>query len=70
MSLIYYSFKFFRYLATGNSFKSLAQYFMRGERTIGLVIAETTEAIWNCLQPLYMPVPDEDMWKCKAERYL
>lgn len=43
---------------------------MRGERTIGLVVAETTKAIWSCLQPLYMPVPDENMWKCIANRYL
>ncbi|XP_046679468.1 protein ANTAGONIST OF LIKE HETEROCHROMATIN PROTEIN 1-like [Homalodisca vitripennis] len=59
-----------RYLATGSSFKCLAQFFMRGERTIGLVVAETTEAIWSCLQPQYMPVPDENMWKCIAQRYL
>lgn len=42
---------------------------MRGERTIGLVVAETTDAIWRCLQPQYMPVPDESTWKHIAQRY-
>lgn len=70
-SILLYSqnFQLFRYLATGSSFKCLAQYFMRGHRTIGLVVAETTNAIWKCLQPLYMPVPDENMWKYNAQSY-
>lgn len=42
---------------------------MRGERTVGVVIAETTEAIWSCLQPEYLPVPTIDMWKNLASRY-
>lgn len=47
----------------------MAHYFKRGDTTIGKLIAETTEAIWNCLQPQFLPVPDNEMWKDVAERY-
>lgn len=42
---------------------------MRGETTVGKIIAETTEAIWECLQPTYLPVPSLELWKNIAARY-
>lgn len=60
---------FFRYLGTGSTFKSLAEYFLRGNRTVGMVIAETTEAIWKCLQPFYMPTPNCNMWRNISQRF-
>ncbi|XP_029343761.1 uncharacterized protein LOC115033804 [Acyrthosiphon pisum] len=58
-----------RFLATGCNFRALAQHFMRGETTVGKIIAETTEAIWECLQPTYLPVPSLELWKNIAARY-
>ncbi|XP_055627766.1 uncharacterized protein LOC129778273 [Toxorhynchites rutilus septentrionalis] len=58
-----------RYLATGCTFKALTHIFMRGDTTIGLVVKECTKAIWNVLQPLYMPVPTEAIWESTAQRY-
>lgn len=42
---------------------------MRGNNTIGQIIRECTIAIWECLQPNYMPVPTEDTWMTVAKRY-
>ncbi|XP_049813834.1 uncharacterized protein LOC126260542 [Schistocerca nitens] len=50
--------QFIRYLDTGRSFKSLTPYFIRGEQTIGLAVAKTTDGIGICLQPMYIAVPD------------
>lgn len=36
---------------------------------MGIVIAETTEAIWQCLQPSYMPTPNCNMWQNVAQRF-
>ncbi|KAJ8975683.1 hypothetical protein NQ317_001784 [Molorchus minor] len=51
------------------SFKSLTFQFYRGASTIGLIVRETTQAIWDSLQPVFMPIPTEEMWKGKAQRY-
>ncbi|KAJ8982002.1 hypothetical protein NQ317_004089 [Molorchus minor] len=50
-----------RYLASGNSFGSLAFNFRLGESTIKEIIYSTCEAIWIKLQSIDMPEPDEDM---------
>lgn len=51
---------FFRYLTTGDSFKSLSFQFYRGYTTVGRIVRETCDAIWKGLQPLFMPTPDEE----------
>lgn len=53
---------FFRYLAIGAAFRVLAFHFMRGEKAMGIVIEETTAAIWKCFKKQYMPLPSEHMW--------
>ncbi|KAJ8954953.1 hypothetical protein NQ318_000383 [Aromia moschata] len=47
----------YMYLATGDSYRALTYYFMRGLTTISNIIATTTEAIWTVLQPKYMSTP-------------
>lgn len=59
----------FRYLATGSSFVDLAQQFYRGKSTIGKIVRSMCNAIWTVLQPIYMPMPNEEMWREKAKRY-
>lgn len=34
-----------------------------------MTIAETTEAIWTCLHPEWLPVPDTNAWKNISARY-
>lgn len=56
-------------MATGDSFKNLSFQFYRGDTTIGRIVKETTAAIWESLQPLFMPVPNEETWRRNARRY-
>ncbi|KAJ8935465.1 hypothetical protein NQ318_007568 [Aromia moschata] len=58
-----------RYLATGDSYRALTYYFMRGLTTISNIIATTTEAIWTVLQPKYMSTPTPEKWTSIADRY-
>lgn len=59
----------YRYFATGCSFKTLSYYFLRGHTTIRKIVAETSKAIWEILQPKYMPYPSKDLWMQTANRY-
>ncbi|GJQ80664.1 hypothetical protein Trydic_g9248 [Trypoxylus dichotomus] len=60
--------RIFKYLAIGDGFKNLSFQFYRGDTTIGRIVKETTDAIWEGLQPLFMPIPNEEIWKRNAER--
>lgn len=42
---------------------------MLGATTVGAIVAETTEAVWKCLQPLYLSVPNVTEWKEIAHRF-
>lgn len=46
-----------RYLATGESYRSLAFQFRLGKSTLTTLIPEVCEAIWEALQPIYMRMP-------------
>lgn len=59
----------FRFLATGDSFRSLAFRFRIGVTTIHKIVKETVVVLWKKLQPLYMPVPDEETWQKTAEDF-
>ncbi|KAJ8946584.1 hypothetical protein NQ314_008839 [Rhamnusium bicolor] len=52
----------FEYLATGNSFRSLAFNYRLGERSVREIVYSCCDAIWRKLQPIVMPTPDEAMW--------
>ncbi|GFN95478.1 nuclease harbi1-like protein [Plakobranchus ocellatus] len=57
------------YLATGNSFRSLAFSFRLGFRTVRCIVQETCVLIWTLLQPQFLPKPDADLWAKTADGY-
>lgn len=59
-------FNHFRFLATGNSFRSMAFSFRLGEKTVRTIVYETCSAIWNKLK---ITVPTENDWKMISQRF-
>lgn len=59
----------FRFLATGESFKSLAFRFRLGYETVRTIIKKTVRVLFETLQPLHMPVPDASTWIKTAEGF-
>ncbi|XP_033098204.1 uncharacterized protein LOC117102112 [Anneissia japonica] len=53
--------KLVRYLATGDSYKTISFSYRVGKSTIVGIVPEVCEAIWR-LQPQYMPIPGEKDW--------
>jgi len=51
-----------RFLATGDSFNTIASSFRVGISTVAGIIFDTCEAIWLCLRPIFMPCPTKDEW--------
>ncbi|CAK1594284.1 unnamed protein product [Parnassius mnemosyne] len=51
-----------RYFASGNSFKALSYYFLRGPTSNRRIVHETSQVIWELLQPEYMPIPTTNKW--------
>jgi len=56
-------------LATGSTFVSLGLYFCRGGSTVGQIVAETTQIIWDVMNGYWMSKPNKDQWKNIAKRY-
>lgn len=56
----------FRYLATGDMFKTIAFSYRMGERTVSMIVSQVCKAIWRRLQPIYMPSPSMEMWESIA----
>ncbi|CAH2088918.1 unnamed protein product [Euphydryas editha] len=52
-----------RYLATGDSFKTIAESFRLGYTTVQEIIHTTCPALWEVLSKMVMPIPDEEKWK-------
>ncbi|KAI8431910.1 hypothetical protein MSG28_004461 [Choristoneura fumiferana] len=48
-----------RYLTTGDSFQSLSFSFRLGGSTVSNIVKEVCKAIWETLQPEYMPAPQK-----------
>nr|XP_037285860.1 protein ALP1-like [Rhipicephalus microplus] len=46
-----------RFLANGDTFRSLSFNFLTGRSTAGEIVRETTAVLWHVLQPLYMKFP-------------
>ncbi len=57
-----FNFKFFSFLATGDSLKSLHYNFRVGITTAYNIIVETCEALWVRLSPVYLKFPSEEDW--------
>lgn len=47
----------------------LGLYFCRGESTVGQIVAETTQIIWDVMNGYWMSKPNKDLWKNIAKRY-
>ncbi|XP_077111133.1 uncharacterized protein LOC143766998 [Ranitomeya variabilis] len=58
-----------RFLATGESLTSLHYQFRLGISTISGIVKETCRAIWDILQPEYIPQPSMDIWLRSAEQF-
>ncbi|XP_023213250.1 protein ALP1-like, partial [Centruroides sculpturatus] len=60
-----------RFLATGETFRSLSYSFRVGRTTVTKIVRETSFAIWNRLKGTYMKVPQtEEEWQNIAEGFL
>lgn len=58
-----------RYLATGSSFKTLGYSFRVSDVTVGRIVKETCQAIWDNLHTLHMPFPKENDVKSIVESF-
>ena len=54
---------FFRFLATGDSYTTIAASFRTHKSTICKIVLETCDAIWRNLQPKALPTPTAESWK-------
>ncbi|XP_054091535.1 uncharacterized protein LOC128923103 [Zeugodacus cucurbitae] len=58
-----------RFLATGASFASLAFSFRLGKSTVGAIVKETTQVLWDNMFTIHMPQPNEQCFQEIAEQY-
>ncbi|KAJ8359178.1 hypothetical protein SKAU_G00157030 [Synaphobranchus kaupii] len=58
-----------RYLATGDSSRSLSYRFRVGWCTVSKIVPEVAKAIWEGLVHEYMPVPKEEDWRAIAKEF-
>ncbi|KAK1165476.1 protein ALP1-like, partial [Acipenser oxyrinchus oxyrinchus] len=58
-----------RFLATSDSFQTISFSYRVGHTTVGNIVSETCNAMWNVLQDKYMPIPIEDDWKEIADKF-
>ena len=55
-------FVYYRFLATGDSYSTIANSFRVGSSTIVEIIRTTCLALWDVLQPTVMRPPDQKRW--------
>jgi len=53
-----------RYLASGDSMRSLSYAFRVGHNTISKIVSETCETIWKCLKDTVFIKNNEELAKC------
>uniref|UniRef100_A0A8C5EMV6 Zgc:194221 n=1 Tax=Gouania willdenowi TaxID=441366 RepID=A0A8C5EMV6_GOUWI len=58
-----------KYLATGDSFRTIANSFRVGVSTVSIIVPEVAAAIWDCLVEEFMAVPTTEEWKSIAETF-
>lgn len=57
-------------MATGDSYQTIAYSYRIGKTTVGRIINEVTDAIWDCLKPLVLEeIKDEHKWRKIAENF-
>ena len=54
---------YFRFLASGDSYHTLAGRFRIAYSTVSLIIPKVCEVIWNLMVEIYMLPPTEETWK-------
>ncbi|XP_067000348.1 uncharacterized protein [Anabrus simplex] len=52
-----------RFLATGNSFRTLAFSYRLGETSVRRIVYDVCDAVWTKLVPIFMPQPDKEIWE-------
>lgn len=62
-------FIYFRYLATGNTFRSLSFEYRIGRSTISAIVKETCTVIWRVLKEQVMCKPTTDDWERIADEF-
>ena len=58
-----------RFLATGDSFRTIATSFRVGASTVASIVSDVVTAIWDCLVEEFMAVPTAEEWRVVAERF-
>lgn len=61
---------FSRFLATGDSFKTIAFNYRVGVSTVHSIVVDTCTAVWSVMQEKVIPVPDQSQWLQIAQRYI
>lgn len=69
LKYLVYSWYYFRFLATRNSFRSLGFSYRLGFSTVREIVIEVCDAIWKRLGPITMPPPTEETRKNVAAKY-
>uniref|UniRef100_A0AAV2LWN7 Transposase Helix-turn-helix domain-containing protein n=1 Tax=Knipowitschia caucasica TaxID=637954 RepID=A0AAV2LWN7_KNICA len=52
-----------RFLATGDSYRTIAGSFRAGISTVSMLIPDVVAAIWDCLVEEFMAVPGAEEWR-------
>ena len=60
---------YFRFLATGDSFKTISFSYRLGKSTVAAIVHDTCRAIVNTLLSEVMPVPNKDDWNTIADEF-
>ncbi|KAM3849873.1 uncharacterized protein ACN63O_020368 [Diretmus argenteus] len=58
-----------RYLATGDSYQSLAYQFRVGVTTVSCIVPDVAKAIWDGFVDKYMAMPQEEEWMAIAQEF-
>ncbi|CAH2088949.1 unnamed protein product [Euphydryas editha] len=58
-----------RFLASGDSFRCIANSYRVGCSTVAEIVDEVCDVIWTTLQPIYMKPPTEEMWNLTSEEF-
>ena len=60
---------YFRFLATGDSYKTIGFSYRVGASTVQYIIPNVCQALWESLVAEYLPIPDENSWRDIANSF-
>ncbi|GFO15015.1 protein antagonist of like heterochromatin protein 1 [Plakobranchus ocellatus] len=58
-----------KFLITGVSYRRIGFEFRMGASTVGAIVSETIDVLWEELQPLHMPVPTRESFRSIADDF-